>query len=271
VSVRIDGQPLIQTSYGTGRADTQGVCGDANNGFGLLFNWGLLGDGPHVIRAFAGGTQFARAVFHVQTLGTPFLRGASGTFTLPGFPNAGNSVDVAWAEALQRFVISRRAATTSSAAGSHAMATTEVPPATSAAVAGMLENPVPGSFQSGVGVVSGWVCNASSVLVRIDNRPPVRAAYGTNRSDTQGVCGDTNNGFGLLFNWGLLGDGPHTIEVRADGMPIGTATFTVTTLGTSFLRGAQGSYTLPDFPAAGSSVDVAWDEGQQGLVIVGRD
>lgn len=275
VSVRLDGGPLIDTSYGTGRADTQGACGDSNNGFGLLFNWGLLGDGPHVIRAFAGGTQFARAVFHVQTLGTPFLRGASGKYTLPGFPNAGGSVDVTWAEALQRFVISGRVAGTSAAGAPRTMVanavTTAVPPATSAAVAGVLENPVPGSFQSGVGLISGWICNASSVLVRIDNRPPVRAAYGTNRSDTQGVCGDSNNGFGLLFNWGLLGDGPHTIDVRADGMPIGTATFTVTTLGTSFLRGAAGSYTLPDFPAAGSSVDVSWDEGQQGFVIVGRD
>jgi len=272
VSVRIDGRPLMGTAYGTTRADTQPACGDTNNGFGLLFNWALLGDGPHVIRAFAGGTQFARTVFDVQTLGTPFLRGASGTYTLPGFPSQGSSVDVAWAEALQRFVIRGRVAATSAAAGDAPVrVATEIPPATSATVAGTLENPSPASFQSGIGLISGWVCNASTVQVRIDNRPPVRAAYGTNRSDTLEVCGDTNNGFGLLFNWALLGDGPHTIDVRADGMPIGSATFTVTTLGTSFLRGAQGSYTLPDFPAPGATVDVAWDEGQQGFVIVDRD
>ena len=31
------------------------------------------------------------------------------------------------------------------------------------------------------------------------------AAYRTERRDTTGVCGDSNNGFGLLFNWNLLG------------------------------------------------------------------
>ena len=32
----------------------------------------------------------------------------------------------------------------------------------------------------------------------------------TRRTDTRGVCGDTNNGFGPLYNWNRLGDGPHT-------------------------------------------------------------
>ena len=269
VSVRIDGRPLVETAYGTARADTRPACGDTNNGFGLLFNWALLGDGPHVLRAFAHGKQFASAVFDVQTLGTPFLRGASGTFTLPGFPQQGGTVDLEWAEGLQRFVIRNRTGGTSTAATAEPAA--PEPRAVNATGGGTLENPGPGSFQSGIGLISGWVCNASNVLVRIDNRPAVSAAYGTNRADTQPVCGDTNNGFGLLFNWALLGDGPHTIEVRADGSLVGTASFTVTTLGTTFLRGAAGAYTLPDFPESGRAVDVVWDEGQQGFVIVGVD
>jgi uncharacterized delta-60 repeat protein len=269
VSVRIDGQPLATTAYGTTRADTRQICGDTDNGFGLLFNWALLGDGPHVIRAFADGRQFASAVFDVQTLGTQFLRGASGTFTLPGFPQQASAVDLEWAEGLQRFVIRKLTGGTSAA--------TAAPPAASeqravnATGGGMLENPGPGSFQSGIGLISGWICNAGNVQIRIDNRPPVSAAYGTNRADTQSVCGDTNNGFGLLFNWALLGDGPHSIEVRADGVLVGTASFSVTTLGTAFLRGASGWYTLGDFPENGRSVDVSWDEGQQGFVIVGVD
>jgi hypothetical protein len=264
VAVRIDGKPLVTTAYGTARADTAPVCGDTNNGFGLLFNWALLGDGPHVVRAFADGVEFANAVFEVQTLGTPFLRGASGTYTLAGFPAAGASVDVEWAEGLQRFVM--RSFTTGAAA---AATTAAVPEARAASVQGVLENPTTGSFQSGIGVISGWICDATNVQIRIDNRPPVRAAYGTTRGDTQAACGDTNNGFGLLFNWALLGDGPHAIEVRADGVPLGSATFTVTTLGTPFLRGASGAYTLSGFPDAGSSVDLAWDEAQQGFVVVG--
>ena len=273
VEVRIDGRVAVQTAYGTTRADTTAACGDADNGFGLLFNWALLGDGPHVVRAFSGGRQFASARFRVTTFGEPFLRGASGAYTLPGFPQADGSVDVTWTEGLQRFVITKLAkgtagATNAVAPGAAAASTTR---ATNATTPASLENPTSGSVQSGIGVISGWICNASNVFVRIDNRTPVRAAYGTSRSDTQGICGDTNNGFGLLFNWGLLADGNHTIEVRADGAIIASTTFSVTTLGTSFLRGASASYTLPDFPTAGRSVDVAWDEGQQGFVVVGAD
>ena len=263
VGVRIDGQPLVTTAYGTTRGDTKAACGDTNNGFGLLFNWSLLGDGPHVIRGFAQGKQFATAVFDVQTLGTTFLHDASGTFTINGFPNAASSIDLTWAEPLQGFVIKRFAAVKAAA----------VPPQTpitaaGGAIPGVLENPAPDSFQSGIGLISGWTCAASAVQIRIDNRPAVAAAYGTSRGDTLGVCGDTNNGFGLLFNWSLLGDGAHTIEARADGRLIGTASFTVTKLGATFLSGASGKYTLPDFPQGGRSVDVEWAEGQQKFVIV---
>ena len=65
------------------------------------------------------------------------------------------------------------------------------------------------------------------------------AVYGTERRDTTSVCGDSNNGFGLPFNWNLLGNGTHTVRAIADGVEFDSATFTVTTLGTEFLRGAE--------------------------------
>jgi hypothetical protein len=49
-----------------------------------------------------------------------------------------------------------------------------------------LENPQPGSFQSGIGVISGWVCEATEITIEIDGRP-LQAAYGTTRDDTRGV------------------------------------------------------------------------------------
>ena len=73
-------------------------------------------------------------------------------------------------------------------------------------VQGTLENPGADSFQSGVGVLSGWVCEAAVVEIEL-NGIPQEAAYGTERLDTASVCDDTDNGFGLLFNWNLLGDG----------------------------------------------------------------
>lgn len=109
---------------------------------------------------------------------------------------------------------------------------------------GTLEVPQPGSDQSGVGVVTGWVCDAEKVTVVIDGVER-QAAYGTRRSDTQQACGDTNNGFGYLVNWNLLGDGPHQVEVLADDVPIGSADITVATLGAPFRTGLSGRYDLP--------------------------
>ena len=36
----------------------------------------------------------------------------------------------------------------------------------------------------------------------------------------RGACGDTNNGFGLLYNWNRLGDGVHTVTAYADGVEV---------------------------------------------------
>ena len=260
VSVVIDGAASpMRTAYGTPRADTSGVCGDSDNGFSLLFNWGLLGDGFHVIRGFADGVEFARRVFQVTTFGVSFLRDATGTFPLADFPTDGDEFTLTWTQALQRFVVT--------AVGPPPPAATTSDDLARPAATGLIENPVSGSVQSGVGIVSGWVCEATELLARIDGGAPQPVGYGTGRGDTETSCGDTDNGFGLLVNWGLLGDGVHEVEVFADGVSLGTTTFTVTTFGVSFLRGASGSYTLEDFPEAGAEVDVDWDQGQQGFVV----
>ena len=54
----------------------------------------------------------------------------------------------------------------------------------------MLENPQPDSFQSGIGVISGWACEATQIEIAFDGGAPTTAAYGTSRGDTQSVCGD---------------------------------------------------------------------------------
>src|SRR5689334_18547821 len=100
-----------------------------------------------------------------------------------------------------------------------------------AAALGVLENPTAGSTRSGIGVVSGWICDATTVTVAIDDVAPLIAAYGTEREDTRAACGDANNGFGLLLNWNLLGDGAHQLRVLADGVEIGATPFSVQTLG----------------------------------------
>ena len=124
------------------------------------------------------------------------------------------------------------------------------------------------SFQSGVGVLSGWVCDADQVEIEIGDLVPQVAAYGTERLDTAGVCGDTDNGFGLLFNWNLLGDGEHTVVAYVDDMELGRATVRVTTLGEEFLRGTLGECVVDDFPMPGKTVTLEWQQNSQNFVIV---
>ena len=79
----------------------------------------------------------------------------------------------------------------------------------------------------------------SSVEIEINDTTRIPATYGTERRDTTSVCGDSNNGFVLPFNWTLLGEGTHTVRALADGVEFDSTTFTVTTLGTEFQRGAE--------------------------------
>ena len=140
----------------------------------------------------------------------------------------------------------------------------------STAPRGFLENPGDGSAKSGIGLISGWVCDATRVEVATGNtRIPV--VYGTSRGDTASVCGDTNNGFVTLVNWNLFGDGVHTVRALADGVEFGRAEFQVTTFGQEFVRDVRGRYALPDFPYPGSTAVIEWDERSQNFVIVGTE
>ena len=285
ITIEIDGSTVLRASYGTRRTDTQSVCGDTNNGFGLLINTNRLGTGSHSLRALADGYEIGRASFTVTTLGTEFLRGASATYQVPDFPTTGQNVVIRWQESLQNFVISARNVPASAnqnqiapaAAGQRAVPELQPSPSAVGVVSaaamgrlGYLENPQPDSHQSGITIFSGWVCQPGVAIGRVDveiDGSPWQAGYGTERLDTRGACGDADNGWGLLFNANVLGDGRHTARALADGLELGRATFTVTTLGGDFLRGLSGSYQLKDFPKNGDSVSVIWQESLQNFTI----
>ena len=133
-------------------------------------------------------------------------------------------------------------------------------------VVGFLENPGHRSFRSGIGLISGWVCDAKTVEVRI-GRQRYHTAYGTERGDTIGECGDTNNGFVTLFNFNRLDDGTHTARLLVDGKQHGDPIeFKVTTFGQEFLRGASGQYEVA-FPNPGDTTMLGWDQNSQGFVV----
>ena len=257
VTLEIVDGPRIAAAYGTDRADTATVCGNQDNGFGLLFNWNLLGDGVHTVRALADGVEFGRAMFTVTTLDEEFVADADGETVVEDFPSDGETVRLVWQAANQNFVLAPLDRGPPPAS----------PPGPQDGPLGTLENPGPASFQSGIGLLSGWVCEADVVELEINGGPRIAAAYGTDRADTMDVCGDPDNGFGLLFNWNLLGDGVHTVVAVADGEEVGRATFTVTTLGMEFLQGMQGEAVVTDFPSAGEEVRLIWQQANQNFVL----
>jgi hypothetical protein len=236
VDIEVLGRGSLPAVYGEARDDTRADCGDSNNGFSLLFNWNDLGEGVHTVRALADGEEFARAAVTVATLGRPFFQGApQSDFPLANFPANGQTTLLRWQESRQQFVLSNGG--TPAAEGSN--------PRPDA----MLEDPGPGSFQSGIGVIRGWVCNANQVEVEVEGRGKLAAAYGEPRGDTQAACGESNNGFSAQVNWNDLGDGNYTVRAFADGVEIGRAAFTVVTLGLgAFPMGLAGEFGLADFP-----------------------
>ncbi len=105
---------------------------------------------------------------------------------------------------------------------------------------GNLEVPGPNSFQSGIGYIRGWVCEGQEGEIYIDDGLRLPAtARGLDRADTEAVCGDRDNGFILVWNWNLMGDGQYTAALVVDGKTISRNQFTVTTLGQEYIRGAE--------------------------------
>ena len=255
ITIELNGVPY-RAGYPTTRPDTQGVCGDSDNGFSLLWNWNNLGPGTHTVRALLDGVEFATTTVRVTTFGEQVLRGVSGIFPLSDFPHAGDTTTVQWEESLQNFVI------------------TDGQPHTGggynrvAGVSAVLENPSLGSAQSGVGVISGWACEAEEIVIEL-NGVPYRAGYPTTRPDTQDVCGDTNNGFSLLWNWNNLGAGTHTVRALLDSVEFANTTVRVTTFGADpFPRGWSGTFPIPDFPRPGENKRLQWEESLQNFVII---
>ena len=133
---------------------------------------------------------------------------------------------------------------------------------------GALENPSQGSYTSGIYMFSGWACDAELIEIVINGGSGQKAAYGTDRGDTVGICGDSDNGFGLLYNMSNLGTGEHTAVAFADGLEIGRSTFIVQRLSTGeFLRGAKALSIDTNFPRYGRESWLWWIESAQNYAI----
>ena len=132
--------------------------------------------------------------------------------------------------------------------------------------------PGDGANLSGVGVISGWKCEAEGNLTIVfnDDGKHIPLLYGTERTDVRmnGQCLNTdhdNVGFVAIWNWGNLGDGEHTAVAYDNGVKFAESTFEVVTFGTDFLREANTQVSVPNFPATDETSTFAWNQSTQHL------
>ncbi len=130
--------------------------------------------------------------------------------------------------------------------------------------------PGPHTTLSGIGVISGWKCDAGELTAHFDGGDPIPLVYGSERKDVlnAGACDHANVGFVSIMNWGNLGDGQHTAVVYDDGVEFDRSTFNVVTTGEAFLEGAAGQCTIDDFPVSGADARFVWNQSTQHLEMV---
>ena len=253
LTVRIDGGPAVPLVYGSERLDTRRACGDTNNGFVTLWNWALLDDGRHTARVYDNGVMFAQVTFEVGTLGTEFLRDYNEERE-PEIGWPGTNLTLRWNVNTQHFEVlgiwehDKESSEQYRTRLEQYRAQLDRRPPAWHAPAAQLENPGDGQLYSGIGVISGWKCDVSGPLtIRFNGGQPVSLSYGSERADTEPVCGDTDNGFVALWNWALLSDGLHTARAYDNGVPFAEITFQVGTAGGEWWSGRQCHQEQPEF------------------------
>ena len=110
IEISIDGGPPMKAGSGTSRLDTQGVCGRADTGFSLLFNWNTLpihcfGCRFHRVVALADGVPFAETELQVENFGSEFMTGKTGLYDLLNFPEIGSVAALRWDTSMQNFAV----------------------------------------------------------------------------------------------------------------------------------------------------------------------
>ncbi len=146
-----------------------------------------------------------------------------------------------------------------------------------------LDIPSEGDKLSGIGLISGWKCEADGEITitfytedsdgnLMPASDPIPMTYGASRADTSPACGndDGNNGFYALWNWAILGDGEHTAVASDNSGEFARNTFTVTTAGTEYLVGASKEVTVTDFPNSGDTTTLEWNQSTQHFEMVMR-
>lgn len=110
ITIQIDDFPALRAGARTERNDTAPVCGRADTGFSLLYNFNLLDPSrPHRIVAFADGVEFARVEgFSTANLGAEYLTDLRGRVVMNNFPAIGETTVLQWEQEKQDFTITAK-------------------------------------------------------------------------------------------------------------------------------------------------------------------
>ena len=134
--------------------------------------------------------------------------------------------------------------------------------------------PAPGSTVNGIGLISGWSCLGGELKAEIIDAGEVVDTvvlnHGSSRTDTEGVCGDSNNGFSATVNWNHYAAGEKTVRLFHNGEEADSHTFSILRLSEDeFLTGASGMCVVNNFPNTGQETTIEWDESRQGFFPTG--
>jgi hypothetical protein len=191
ITVFIDGVSLGKSGVGSIRNDTVGICGHANTGFSLLYNYNIPEPGEHEIAVYADGALLERRNFTtVRSGGVPFLSGRSATATIADFPESGRSTTVEWSQAKQSFVVVG-SADTSTLDGTYSLRRASIQTQNS----GLLDTAETNGIEvSGTMVVSGNSYRQSLMVSLGDSSPPVPIEVMGNLQDRGYYLYDRANG-----------------------------------------------------------------------------
>ncbi|MBB6523035.1 hypothetical protein [Pseudoteredinibacter isoporae] len=133
-----------------------------------------------------------------------------------------------------------------------------------------LESPGNRTFESGVGVIRGWSCEAvEDVVVTIDDKE-IRLPLGSHRPDTKNRCENGgDNGFGAVVHWPSFGMGAHSATLKINGVIVAHHRFRVSGVSTDFVKGLSLKHTFQKFPYKDKDVELIWSEAHQNFVISG--
>ncbi|MCV6627318.1 MAG: hypothetical protein OIF38_14555 [Cellvibrionaceae bacterium] len=132
-----------------------------------------------------------------------------------------------------------------------------------------LESPGHRSFESGVGVIRGWACEAKKVHIVVDDKHTFNIPSGSQRGDTAETCANEgDNGFGMVMFWPNFGLGAHKVDLFLDDKKSASHVFHVAAASATYNLNLSKTATVNNFPRGTSDNRLKWSTPLQNFILV---